>query len=247
MIKDRISIGTISCTGNRDINEDSVFQYVSDKYCVIAVADGLGGHGKGDIASQTVVNVLRDLCNDSVAENNLPCIQEIFVHCNALLLAKQKEINSTFDTKTTLTVLVIDTNGIRWGHVGDSRLYAFKNSNLLERTLDHSVPQMLVLSKAIHERKIRNHPDRNRLLKVLGIEWETPLCELSDEHEMTKYNRFLLCSDGFWELINERQMRSCLKKSKSPQEWIDKMTLLVEKSGKNKDMDNYSAVGLWIN
>ena len=70
--------------------------------------------------------------------------------------------------KTTVVVLHIKNKNARWAHVGDSRLYFFKNKKLIERTLDHSVPQNLVVCKEIKEKDIRYHADRNRLLRVLG-------------------------------------------------------------------------------
>jgi serine/threonine protein phosphatase PrpC len=121
----------------------------------------------------------------------------------------------------------------------------FVKNKLLLRTLDHSVPQMLVISKEIKARDIARHPDRNRLLRVMGIEWDTPKYELSDEYHLSDCQAFLLCTDGFWELIDEKTMRTLLKKSSSVEEWLSLMTDEVEKNGTEQDMDNYTALAIW--
>ena len=239
-----ITCGFISKQGDRELNEDSIYQNTATDSGIYAVADGLGGHERGEVASQTVIQTIKEIfeSTDSGALN----LSDTFELCQQKLLQKQNDLGARNEMKTTLTVLSVSENCITWGHVGDSRLYAFNNNRVKTRTLDHSVPQMLVLSGDIPERKIRNHPDRNLLLKVMGINWEEPQYEISDTYSTSDYTAFLLCSDGFWELINERQMCSCLRKSKTVQEWIDMMTAIVEKNGKGKDMDNYSAVAVWL-
>ena len=64
--------------------------------------------------------------------------------------------------------------------------------------------------------------------------------------DLKKCQAILLCSDGFWELILEKEMRSTLKKSSSAQEWLERMSEIVEDQGKDKDMDNYSAIAIWL-
>ena len=95
---------------------------------------------------------------------------------------------------------------MQWGHVGDSRLYYFKNGRIVKRTLDHSVPQMLVAAGEIDEKEIRHHPDRNRLVRVMGMEWDEPKYQVSEPMPEEPGQAFLLCSDGFWENIEEEQI-----------------------------------------
>ena len=122
----------------------------------------------------------------------------------------------------------------------------FSGAILVQHTLDHSVPQMLVAAGQIKEKQIRNHPDRNRLLRVLGIDWDTPKYQIADAIAREKNQAFLLCSDGFWELIEEKKMQHCLKKAKTPEQWLKLMEEIVLKNGQGKNMDNYSAVALWL-
>ena len=121
----------------------------------------------------------------------------------------------------------------------------FYKNKVKTRTLDHSIPQMLVLAKEIKEDMIRNHPDRNMLLRVMGVEWDEIMYELMQPISLKKCQAFLLCSDGFWELIDEKEMNAQLRKSNSVEEWLDNMVKIVEDNGKGKNMDNYSAIAVW--
>ena len=148
--------------------------------------------------------------------------------------------------KTTMTALVCDGKQVQWGHIGDSRLYMFQDNKIATRTLDHSVPQMLVATGEIKEKDIRGHEDRNRLLKVMGTPWDKPKYELADPVPCKKEMAFLLSSDGFWELVEDRDMVSCLKKAATPKEWLEAMEQIVLKNGVGKKMDNYTAIGVFL-
>ena len=80
----------------------------------------------------------------------------------------------------------------------------------------------------------------------MGAEWESPKYEMSDPMAITGRTSFLLCSDGFWELIEERQMCKALKKSKTPREWLENMEQVVLENGRGTNMDNYSAIAVFI-
>ncbi len=240
-----VRYSTISKQGGREINEDSLYcGHKGDSYCFL-VADGLGGHGKGEVASQLAASCFAKTFLETQEETELFLCQA-FTAAQEEILKEQKAAGLMNDMKTTGVALAIIHGVVQWAHVGDSRLYAFKKNKVVQRTLDHSVPQMLVLAGDIREKQIRNHPDRNRLLRVIGVEWEEPRYVLSDEYSMDEFQAFLLCSDGFWELIDEKKMGSFLKKSSSPEEWLEKMCGLVEKNGKGRNMDNYTAVAVWL-
>jgi serine/threonine protein phosphatase PrpC len=83
-------------------------------------------------------------------------------------------------------------------------------------------------------------------LRVIGVNWDSPQYQLADDIELNGNQAFLMCSDGFWELIEEKEMQILLKKSKSVEEWVNSMELIVQKLGKNRNMDNYSAIAVWI-
>jgi serine/threonine protein phosphatase PrpC len=234
----------LSNVGDRDNNEDSIGMYQNEEEYCFVLADGLGGHGKGELASRLAVeSCISVFAVNGAAEGTM---DESFRQAQTNILEQQKQDLQAMDMKTTLVLLHVKENEIQWGHIGDSRLYYFENKKLVDRTKDHSVPQMLVASGQIRENQIRNHPDRNRLLRVLGIDWDEPKYQLGDRLLRTRSQQFLLCSDGFWELIDEKKMQHTLKKAATPEEWVHMMEEIVRKNGQGKNMDNYSAVAVWL-
>lgn len=237
---------TITDKGDRDINEDSIkCARNGDVYCFV-LADGLGGHGKGDEASSVVCGDIIDSFMNYEGEAKEfigPAIEK----AQSALMKEQEKQGAKYQMKTTLVVLVIDKNNAYWGHVGDSRLYYFRKGRFKLRTVDHSVPQMLVLAKSIKEKEIRHHPDRNKLLRVLGITWERPMYEFdSVELKNNGSQSFLLCTDGFWELVEEKDMQNFLRKSETADGWLSAMTQRVIENGKDENMDNYSAIAVKV-
>lgn len=235
----------LSEPGERAYNEDYVGAAIKEKASCFVLADGLGGHGGGDEASWLVVEyILNDFKKNGDASEDY--LKNAFEKSQELLLKEQERQKRVYEMKTTLVVLVIDEHFMRWGHIGDSRLYYFKNKKLKERTLDHSVPQMLVNAGEIKENQIRGHSDRNRLLRAMGSEWDMPRYQLAKPRERSGKEAFLLCSDGFWEWVEEKQMQATLKKADSPEDWMKRMKQIVEKNGMGKGMDNYSAIAVFL-
>lgn len=227
----------ISNQGEREINEDSfnIFEYKENLFFV--VADGLGGHGLGDIASNFVVENFEKY----IKENN--SIPDSLNMVQKNLLDKQKLSGNSSKMKTTVTVLKIGANDYEYTHIGDSRIYHFEKNKIIERTFDHSVCQKLVQAKMIKEKDIRNHPDRSKLLKVVGEKWVSNNIEVV-EGSISEKTSFLLCSDGFWENIYEKEMCKTLKKSNTAQEWLETMTSIALKKGLGTNMDNYTCIAI---
>lgn len=231
--------------GGRDVNEDSIKATETGRgYCFV-LCDGLGGHGMGDAASQTVVEALTDVIikNDGKASS----VGEAYEASQAVLVSRQEELHARGKMKTTATMAIIDKRKVFISHVGDSRVYAFKDNKVLGRTQDHSVPQMLVLSGEIKESEIRNHPDRNLVLRVMGDEWREKQYDCMKPVSLRKCQAILMCTDGFWELIEECEMERLLRETKTAREWVDAMAKVVAENGRGKNMDNNSAIAVRIN
>lgn len=238
-----LTYATITNVGDRKVNEDSIGVFKNDSGSCFLVCDGLGGHGMGDVASGIVRDVFENLF--SKTDDIVNFTGETLTAAQEVLMTEQTIRNEKRKMKTTAVSLTTDGKTVYIGHIGDSRLYAFSRGKVKFRTIDHSVPQMLALSHEIKEQEIRYHPDRNLLLRVMGTDWDEPMYELHEPVPLKKYQAFLLCSDGFWELVDEKTMCSLLKKSKSVEEWLYNMTEVVKQNGANKDMDNYSAIAVW--
>ena len=243
----QISYYSITNPGDRDCNEDS-FGILNSKqnFSCFVVADGLGGHGMGEIASQLTVESFSELIQNENRMQLSDFLNDGFLLAQQKVLERQEILHNRRMLKTTAVVLCIQDDKLQWGHVGASRLYAFRKKKLVQKTKDHSVPQMLVQAKEIKEKDVRFHPDRNRLLRAIGVPWDTPQFELSEVYSARDFSAFLLCSDGFWELITEKEMQKLLKSSATPQEWLNQMGKIVLNNGADVDMDNYTAVALFI-
>ncbi len=230
--------------GSRDKNEDSIGIYEKNGAYVFIVADGLGGHSRGEVASQIAIDTAKEII---AAGTKLDTFFDVyFEECEKRLVQEQDNIHSQSAIKTTVVMGIISSNSLSIAHVGDSRLYLFRKNKVLMRTLDHSVPQMLAIAGDISEKKIRNHPDRNRLLKVMGErQLFTPDKKIYDTQTIEMNvpgDAILLCTDGFWELITEHDMEKTLKRSSTAQDWCNSMMTIINKNGRKRDMDNYSAI-----
>lgn len=243
-MKYEIEYASYTSCGSREINEDSLGTFQNqNKHCFV-LCDGLGGHGMGDVASSLVVDVFQNQFSRSDELVNF--LGQTFIASQDILMAEQKVRGAGRKMKTTATAVVTDEKSAYIGHIGDSRVYIFQRNKVKTRTLDHSIPQMMVLSKELKESDIRHHPQRNIVLRVLGVEWEEPMYELMVPIPLKKCQAFLLCSDGFWELIEEKAMCDFLKKATSVQEWLKLMVDEVNMNGLGTDMDNFSAIAVWI-
>lgn len=242
-MKYKISCSIISNIGGRNVNEDSVGFYQGNNGSGFILCDGLGGHGMGDKASQLVVDVFKSEFEKMVRPSEM--LSNTFIAAQEILLTEQRALCAEKKMKTTAVSVVMDEKKAYVGHIGDSRLYVFYKGKILIRTLDHSIPQMLVETREIQENEIRNHPDRSKLLKVMGIPWEGPAADFMKPIPLKKCQAFLLCSDGFWELIDENEMCETLNRSASVQEWLGLMNELVQRRGNNICMDNNSAIAIW--
>ncbi len=240
-------VATLSKVGGRPVNEDCVGTATLGSRRLLSLADGLGGHGKGDEASRTAVMSAAEVFARGGGDPEAVLTEMFTAAQNGVMERQEKQGNSSV-MKTTLSLVIIEGASAWYGHIGDSRIYFFDNRRYDMHTLDHSVPQMLAASGEIKEKDIRGHADRNRLLRVIGIEWDEPRYELADKpRRLYKNDAILLCSDGFWELITERQMQAALTGAGSAEEWLGRMERCVLDAGKGKNMDNYSAVAVIAN
>ena len=239
-----ISYHLLSNRGDRSNNEDCVGSYEKDgEYCFV-LADGLGGHERGEVASRMVVDASVNLFKETGFDEFF--MRNAFEIAQEDLIKRQIEEIRYDDYKSTMVLLCIKDSMINWGHIGDSRLYLFKNKKKVLHTLDHSVPQFLVNAGEIEDKDIRNHPDRSRILRAMGIEWERPKYDIAIPLEPESNMSFLMATDGFWELIEDEDMEKCLKKTKNVHEWLKSMEQIVVENGAGRNMDNYSAIGVLI-
>ena len=230
--------------GSRKINEDAVKAIELDGNFGFIVCDGLGGHGMGDTASKLIAECFDECFKNS--EINESFLSATFNYAQKTLLEQKNKLNIKNQMCTTAVALAINKNTAYIGHIGDSRLYFFDDGKLMSKTLDHSLPQMLALSGEINEEDIYHHPDRNKLLRAFGMEWDKPMYSIAKPINLNNNQAFLLCTDGIWEWITEQKLCELLKSSSSANEWLDKIVKFVELSSQNVSRDNYSAITVFI-
>lgn len=237
----QLSYSIYTAMGNRPDNQDSAQVGALGRSGLYAiVADGLGGHGGGRQASQIALQALLS-CQGL---GRLPEAREIV---QWMALANREILSarlSPTQMKTTAVCLFLEKNRAIWAHIGDSRLYHFVDGVLKDYTLDHSVCQVAVMLGEITRREIPGHPDRNRLLKVLGDETAAP--EVHAPVTLSPgQHAFLLCSDGLWERLVEEEIQLDLHKSPTPDAWLDFLRRRAEKR-KSTDVDNNTAIAVFL-
>lgn len=203
-----------SADGGLAANDDRAAYWVAPDHgaACFVVADGLGGHHGGGHAAALAVGAVIDRAKAGAGTPPAQLLSEIFAAAEQRVQTGIRENPSLADMRTTCTVLYIRGDLAYWGHVGDTRLYHFQTGQLLHRTLDHSVPQMLVNTGEITAAEISGHPERNRLLKCLGARHvHTPTLQ-SAGVRLGGEAVFLLCSDGYWERMPETELGSAIRR-----------------------------------
>ena len=229
--------------GSREINEDCAGAVCKDgRYCFI-LCDGLGGHGMGDKASRLVTDTLAECFKNS--KSNAEFAGSALIKANDELIKAQRSDMRLRQMRTTAVILCIDgSKGIAL-HIGDSRLYRFREGKVISRTRDHSLPQLLYTMGEISEDEIRSHPDRNKLLRALGDEPDDLKTERT-EFDVLPGDSFLLCSDGLWEPVTETEMERLLAESGKPKKWVSRLAELARENSIGRKMDNYTAVAVTV-
>lgn len=235
---------TISHSGGKKINEDAggYLEVGAGRGCWV-VADGLGGHGGGDVASRIVVDTILDAYrnNPEFSSAHLGKMLEMAQHA---ILRRQDDYRLG-GMRSTVVVLLLDGENAWWAHVGDTRLYHFANGRIIRQTRDHSVPQLMVDAGDIGYGDIRHHEDRNRLTRSLGNSDKVRTAIEGQPVAIGKGDAFLLCTDGFWEYITETKMEETLAKSDAPENWLKEMELILLRDAP-AGHDNYTATAIFV-
>lgn len=227
--------------GGRDNNEDYVTSAVNGSdYCFI-LCDGLGGHECGEVASMSVAEYIAAQFRE--LGDSPDFLPNAINKAQDYLMELQEQRHMVGEMKTTLVVLIVTENNIKWAHIGDSRLYhIYNDGNNFERTRDHSLVQILCDMGEITENEIRHHEDRNKILRVMGAEWSGKSFDQSAVLERDSDHGFVMMTDGFWEYVEENEMLELYRSSSGAKEWLDTMEALVRERADMTKTDNYSAI-----
>jgi serine/threonine protein phosphatase PrpC len=228
--------------GGRSCNEDSVGSAHEVDSGLFVVADGLGGHEHGELASACVRDtLLEDFA--PMKEGRADWLTERIAEANRRVLEKQAEMNSVL--KSTVVTLAIDGECAVWANVGDSRLYYLHESAIYSYTEDHSVSYKKYKAGLITREEICTDEDQSRLLRSLGSEERnTPDVKICDV-PLVPGDAFLLCSDGVWEYVRDEEIVIDLLKARNAREWAELLLLRLMNriSGEN---DNLTLLALML-
>jgi protein phosphatase len=213
----------------RDGNEDG---YVVDRRLQLyAVADGMGGHRAGEVASATALEALRAAVASGTG------IGDAITSANAAVHGKATGDDELRGMGTTLTAVVPDGNGVLVGHVGDSRAYLLRDGELRQLTTDHSLVEELVREGRLTEEQAAVHPQRSVITRALGVE---------DNVEVDVYpvpllpgDRLLICSDGLTTMLRPDAISSLLRRESDPTRAAN---LLVDAANAAGGEDNITTI-----
>ncbi len=223
-----MDIASYTCRGGRNVNEDSYFAGES----VFVVADGLGGHEKGDLASARAVECIRE---NSHGRYSYDTVNKILNAANQAV----RELNSP--ARTTVAVVFVENGIFRYANVGDSRVYFFRGGKIAAQTKDHSVCQAEVDMGLLKPEEIRKSENRSRLLKALGSSQNLEIKKNYPQISLQEGDAFLICSDGFWEYVYEDEMEQDLSRSAGAQDWMSEMLKRHLKRSESRG-DNYTVI-----
>lgn len=180
---------------------------VSEKLRLYGVADGMGGHKGGEVASTSARdNLLRELEGKTPSVATLSgAIEEV----NRQIYHQQEHDDALTGMGTTLSVLWMSDNFVYIGHVGDSRVYLLRDGEFKQMTLDHSLVEQLVREGVLTEEEAQNHPMRNIITRAIGTDESVEVDVVVEERR--KGDLWLACSDGLHGLVDNRQMRDALR------------------------------------
>jgi serine/threonine protein phosphatase PrpC len=241
----RLEISVLSKPGGRTINEDAFGFWAGAGVCFCVVCDGAGGQGGGDVASKLAVSTTLAWFQGE-PECSCRAIESALDSANRAIMAHQGSEGRLANMRATAVVLAVDSANrtAAWGHLGDSRLYCFRDRRIVVQTKDHSVVQNMVDAGYLRKEELRSAKERSRLFAALGQEENFEPVVTRTAFKLAGGDAFLLCTDGFWEHVEEHDMETALADVRSAEEWLRRMEhQVVERGGKGQD--NYSALAVW--
>lgn len=241
-----VDMAVLSKAGGREVNEDACGYCTSGEFCCYVLSDGAGGHGCGDVASQVVVRTVLEKFRDAPG-GSVETVAMLLDAANEVVVMEQRRVAEQGDMRATVAVLILDLVNATaiWGHVGDSRVYGFRNGAICSQTRDHSVVQSMVDAGFLQPESVRTNPKRSVLTAAIGnasgCEPDIPQAALG----LTGEEVFLICSDGLWEYVDERVLETELGRAVGPEPWLRALEEELLRNARSNH-DNYSAIAVWL-
>jgi serine/threonine protein phosphatase PrpC len=235
----RVLVGAATDVGRvRERNEDGFLTQEP----LFAVADGMGGHRGGAVASEVALEMLSQMDGDSMAGSGAAeGLADMVGQANDAVLERASGEPRLTGMGTTLTAVVVQPGRIHLAHVGDSRAYLFRDGSLRQLTEDHSLVQRMVKEGKLSPEEAEVHPHRSVLTRALGVE---PGLEVDRETlEVREGDRLLLCSDGLTTMVDEEDIQRIVAENEDPQRAADALVAAANEAG---GVDNITALVLFV-
>ena len=222
----------------RDHNEDSVtiLKNLNNEY-LLAVADGMGGHKDGEIASNIAISHISKNFNsiDSVGtkEDAINWLKEVVSEANVEIYKYTKQYPDSEGMGTTIVLALLTDKFLLFGNIGDSSGFVIKKNKLYKITVDHTLVNLLVKSGELTEEEAKEHPKKNVLMKALGANTNMEMDIFDVE---TDVEGILLCSDGLTNMLENEQIEQVLSENLSIQEKLQKLILKSNNRGGNDNI-----------
>lgn len=219
----------------RPINEDSYYApQEGERFC--AVADGMGGHNAGEVASAMAVQVFSEIMRE-VGYISAEALCDAVERANEAVYQAALENEGMSGMGTTFSALAEQGGDVFLAHVGDSRIYLVRNGAIMQVTTDHTLVEEMVQKGMLTPREARFHPRRNIITRALGTE---PWVEVdSIQLSARPGDAFFLCSDGMTNYVEEREI---LRTAMSDMDWPEKLRHLVNIALENGGADNITGL-----
>lgn len=221
----------------RDNNQDYIVTLIGKRYLLLIVADGMGGHNAGEVASKMAAQIIRDFVFNKFDsyDNVEELLKDAIEISNSSVYHESIKDNSLSGMGTTATCCLICDDRLFLGHVGDSRAYLINKVGIVKITQDHSYVQHLIDNGSITENEALSHPQRNIITRAIGTEE----CIKVDTKSMDINNGdiILLCSDGLTNYINNDEIFNIV--SEDIDNAVDTLVELAKQRGGN---DNISVI-----
>ncbi|MFK5915258.1 MAG: protein phosphatase 2C domain-containing protein [Woeseiaceae bacterium] len=237
-------IGRVSLLGNRKNNQDRLGVVESHAGVVLILGDGLGGKPGGEIAADALVKSVEHSLRHEIMPVDDPesLLKKLILHAHHTIRSVGNKQNPPIEPGSTAVLCLIQNKKAWWAHVGDSRFYLFRDGLSLYRTQDDSYVEHLYQKGEISLEKRDSHPMRNYVTQCIGLMENDPKVTVSKGIDLQKGDTLLLCSDGFWEPLDDAQMGANLVEH-NVQDAVSKLAALAEQSSYPKS-DNTTVLAL---
>jgi len=232
-------VGLVSDVGlKRTLNEDFASYLEKEEFKIYVVADGMGGHNAGEVASQMAAERIVSYVNEKFSSCTLEnLIDEAIKKVNRDIFNFSNTNEILSGMGTTVTACFITENFIHVANVGDSCCLGIKNNEIRKITKDHSLVQELVDSGDISEKEAENHPKKNIITRALGTSSTVNVDVF--ELDNNEYDEYLLCSDG---LINELTKEEILQVVTEERDYVNSANKLVHLAKEKGGRDNITVL-----